>query len=80
MKPNLVVPGKASANNYGDEWAKPEEQPKEKRPVKPMDPTLRLAAKLDRLLAGMEPEMRRWALGFLCDKYGRCDGPQEAKP
>lgn len=42
--------------------------PERKQPV-PMDPTLRLAAKLDRLMATVPPSLHKWAIGFLTAKY-----------
>ncbi len=45
-------------------------KPLEPRTVKPMDPTLRAAAKLDRILVEMTPAMRAWAIAWLNAKYG----------
>lgn len=40
-----------------------------------MDPMLRAAAKLDRLLAEMPAAVRSWALGYMAIKYGEKNQP-----
>jgi hypothetical protein len=41
-----------------------------KKSPRPMDPALRATAKLDRLLADMDPAVRCWAVAFIQQKYG----------
>lgn len=47
-----------------------------------MDQALRLAARIDRLMAEMSPWARQWALEFLAAKYPppRQDSPCNAPP
>jgi hypothetical protein len=49
-------------------------QPTGKKSPRPLDQTLRLVAKLDRLLAEMPEDKQAWALSFLAMKYGLSGG------
>jgi hypothetical protein len=47
----------------------PANKPAEKKPQLAMNPTLRQAARLDRMLQAMPEGERRWVLAWLCGQY-----------
>ncbi len=62
-EPNSTLPDATlPASNAGG-------KPATTKTKREMDPMLRAAAKLVRLLDEMEPAMRRWALGYCLVKY-----------
>lgn len=65
-----------SAN--GDQTATADKKADRKKVL--TDPTLLLAAKLDRLLAESPKWVRTWALAWLSDKYMGPNNPADGKP
>ena len=61
---------KMPAEPHADHESATNEPATPKKSTRPMDAMLRATAKLDRLLADMQPGMRKWAVAWLSEKYG----------
>jgi hypothetical protein len=64
-QPDLIPPPKVT--QYGPELPPPATGKRHNQ----TDPTLLMAAKVDRLLAGLEPQMRAWVIEWIRAKYER---------